>query len=180
MLGDLLITKQTGEKGRECNAVMITERKYQRREYYFTIMLERAYGVSHYFQLLRHPVLHFLYLRVQFWLLLLKVEWILRKLPKRLLKPLSLNLLTSLKVKFIFIPSQWRKNNYVLCGKVSQVNKLVELLISWAWKTSVKKLLRCSKRSTISSSNMMLLWLKSIHLLKILKENVNSENLLIV
>lgn len=45
MLGDLLITKQTGEKGRICNAVMITERKYQRREYYFTIMLERAYGV---------------------------------------------------------------------------------------------------------------------------------------
>jgi succinyl-CoA synthetase beta subunit len=44
MLGDLLITKQTGEKGRICNAVMITERKYQRREYYFTIMLERAYG----------------------------------------------------------------------------------------------------------------------------------------
>lgn len=46
MLGDLLITKQTGEKGRICNAVMITERKYQRREYYFTIMLERAYAVS--------------------------------------------------------------------------------------------------------------------------------------
>lgn len=44
MLGDLLITKQTGEKGRICNAVMIAERKYQRREYYFTIMLERAYG----------------------------------------------------------------------------------------------------------------------------------------
>lgn len=44
MLGDLLITKQTGEKGRICNAVMITERKYQRREYYFTIMLERAYA----------------------------------------------------------------------------------------------------------------------------------------
>jgi hypothetical protein len=46
MVGDLLITKQTGEKGRICNSVMITERKYQRREYYFTIMLERAYGVS--------------------------------------------------------------------------------------------------------------------------------------
>lgn len=46
MLGDLLITKQTGEKGRICNSVMVTERKYQRREYYFTIMLERAYGVS--------------------------------------------------------------------------------------------------------------------------------------
>ncbi|XP_059351274.1 succinate--CoA ligase [ADP-forming] subunit beta, mitochondrial-like isoform X2 [Daphnia carinata] len=44
MLGDLLITKQTGEKGRICNSVMVTERKYQRREYYFTIMLERAYG----------------------------------------------------------------------------------------------------------------------------------------
>ena len=50
MLGDLLITKQTGEKGRVCNAVMITERKYQRREYYFTIMLERAYGVSSWLQ----------------------------------------------------------------------------------------------------------------------------------
>ena len=25
---------------------MITERKYQRREYYFTIMMERAYAVS--------------------------------------------------------------------------------------------------------------------------------------
>ena len=49
MLGDLLITKQTGEKGRICNAVMITERKYQRREYYFTIMLERAYAVSFFF-----------------------------------------------------------------------------------------------------------------------------------
>lgn len=45
MIGDMLITKQTGEKGRICNSVMITERKYQRREYYFTIMLERAYGV---------------------------------------------------------------------------------------------------------------------------------------
>jgi len=44
MLGDFLITKQTGEKGLVCNATMITERKYQRREYYFTIMLERAYG----------------------------------------------------------------------------------------------------------------------------------------
>jgi len=46
MIGDLLITKQTGEKGRICNSVMITERKYQRREYYFTIMMERAYAVS--------------------------------------------------------------------------------------------------------------------------------------
>lgn len=44
MIGDLLITKQTGEKGRICNSVMITERKYQRREYYFTIMMERAYA----------------------------------------------------------------------------------------------------------------------------------------
>jgi len=46
MIGDLLITKQTGEKGRICNSVMITERKYQRREYYFTVMMERAYAVS--------------------------------------------------------------------------------------------------------------------------------------
>jgi len=44
MIGDYLITKQTGEKGRICNSVMVTERKFQRREYYFTIMLERAFG----------------------------------------------------------------------------------------------------------------------------------------
>lgn len=43
MLGDYLITKQTGEKGRICNAVMVTERKFPRKEYYFAIMMERAF-----------------------------------------------------------------------------------------------------------------------------------------
>ncbi|KAH9422718.1 succinyl-coenzyme A synthetase beta subunit, ADP-forming [Dermatophagoides pteronyssinus] len=43
MLGHSLITKQTGEKGMICNKVMIVERLYPRREYYFAIMLERAY-----------------------------------------------------------------------------------------------------------------------------------------
>lgn len=44
MLGDFLITKQTGEKGRICNAVMVTERKFPRREFYFAIMMERAFA----------------------------------------------------------------------------------------------------------------------------------------
>lgn len=46
MIGHNLITKQTGEKGVPCNKVMIAERLYPRREYYFAIMLERSYGVS--------------------------------------------------------------------------------------------------------------------------------------
>lgn len=44
MLGYNLITKQTGEKGILCNKVMIVERLYPRREYYFAVMLERAYN----------------------------------------------------------------------------------------------------------------------------------------
>lgn len=45
MLGDYLVTKQTGDKGRICNAVMVTERKFPRKEYYFAVMMERAFGV---------------------------------------------------------------------------------------------------------------------------------------
>lgn len=45
MLGDFLITKQTGEKGRICNAVMVADRVYARKEYYFAVMMERAFGV---------------------------------------------------------------------------------------------------------------------------------------
>uniref|UniRef100_R4WE04 Succinate--CoA ligase [ADP-forming] subunit beta, mitochondrial n=1 Tax=Riptortus pedestris TaxID=329032 RepID=R4WE04_RIPPE len=44
MIGDYLITKQTGEKGRICNAVMVTERKFPRKEFYFAIMMERAFN----------------------------------------------------------------------------------------------------------------------------------------
>lgn len=39
-----MITKQTGEKGVSCNKVMIVERLFPRREYYFAIMLDRAYN----------------------------------------------------------------------------------------------------------------------------------------
>ena len=46
MLGKFLITKQTGEAGRICNAVMITQRKFPRKEYYLAVMMERAFGVS--------------------------------------------------------------------------------------------------------------------------------------
>ncbi|XP_046393573.1 succinate--CoA ligase [ADP-forming] subunit beta, mitochondrial [Ischnura elegans] len=43
MIGQYLVTKQTGEKGRICNSVMVTERKFTRKEYYMAIMLERAF-----------------------------------------------------------------------------------------------------------------------------------------
>lgn len=46
MIGNRLITKQTGAGGVPCNQVMISERLYPRREYYFAIMMERQYGVS--------------------------------------------------------------------------------------------------------------------------------------
>lgn len=44
MIGHKLITKQTGDKGIICNEVMIVERLYPRREFYFAIMMERSYG----------------------------------------------------------------------------------------------------------------------------------------
>lgn len=44
MIGDFLITKQTGAEGRICNSVMITERKFTRKEYYVAFMNERSFG----------------------------------------------------------------------------------------------------------------------------------------
>merc|ERR1712062_438608 len=44
MIGDFLITKQTGADGRICNSVMITERKYTRKEYYIAFINERAFN----------------------------------------------------------------------------------------------------------------------------------------
>lgn len=45
MIGHKLFTKQTGEAGRVCNTVMIVERLYARREFYFAIAMERAFHV---------------------------------------------------------------------------------------------------------------------------------------
>ncbi|XP_066915398.1 succinate--CoA ligase [ADP-forming] subunit beta, mitochondrial-like [Clytia hemisphaerica] len=42
MLGNKLHTIQTGTVGRPCNEVLIVERLYPRREYYFAITLDRA------------------------------------------------------------------------------------------------------------------------------------------
>merc|ERR1712241_728653 len=42
MIGDFLITKQTGAEGRICNSVMVTERKYTRKEFYIAFMNERT------------------------------------------------------------------------------------------------------------------------------------------
>ena len=49
--GDYLITKQTTAEGRICNSVMITERKYTRKEYYLAFMNERAFSVSKHFHI---------------------------------------------------------------------------------------------------------------------------------
>ncbi|CAF9924762.1 MAG: Succinate--CoA ligase [ADP-forming] subunit beta, mitochondrial [Gomphillus americanus] len=42
MIGHKLVTKQTGAKGRLCNAVYICERKFARREFYLAILMDRA------------------------------------------------------------------------------------------------------------------------------------------
>ncbi|XP_076042968.1 succinyl-coenzyme A synthetase beta subunit, ADP-forming [Oratosquilla oratoria] len=44
MIGDRLVTKQTGEKGVPCNKVLVCERKFPRREFYLAVMMERSYG----------------------------------------------------------------------------------------------------------------------------------------
>ncbi|KAJ2946403.1 hypothetical protein O0L34_g12441 [Tuta absoluta] len=44
MLQQYLVTKQTGAAGRICNMVMITERKFPRREFYVAIMMERSFN----------------------------------------------------------------------------------------------------------------------------------------
>ena len=44
MIGQKLVTKQTGRDGKICNSVMVTERKFPRREFYFAIALEREYN----------------------------------------------------------------------------------------------------------------------------------------
>merc|ERR1712012_1051510 len=44
MIGDFLITKQTGADGRICNSVMVTERKYMRKEFYIAFMNERSFN----------------------------------------------------------------------------------------------------------------------------------------
>ncbi|KAL7977889.1 hypothetical protein Chor_010841 [Crotalus horridus] len=43
MIGKKLVTKQTGEKGRICNQVLVCERRYLRKEYYFAISMERDF-----------------------------------------------------------------------------------------------------------------------------------------
>lgn len=45
MVNQTLVTKQTGAAGRVCNKVMVAERKFPRREFYFAVMMERAFNV---------------------------------------------------------------------------------------------------------------------------------------
>merc|ERR1712012_434679 len=44
MIGDYLITKQTTAEGRICNSVMVTERKYTRKEYYLAFTNDRKFN----------------------------------------------------------------------------------------------------------------------------------------
>lgn len=46
MVNQTLVTKQTGAAGRIRNKVMVAERKFPRREFYFAVMMERAFNVS--------------------------------------------------------------------------------------------------------------------------------------
>uniref|UniRef100_A0A2K5JUA2 ATP-grasp domain-containing protein n=1 Tax=Colobus angolensis palliatus TaxID=336983 RepID=A0A2K5JUA2_COLAP len=43
VIGEKWFTKQMGEKGRICNQVLLCERKYPRRDYYFAITMERSF-----------------------------------------------------------------------------------------------------------------------------------------
>lgn len=42
MIGHTLYTKQTGEQGRPCNEVLVCERVYCRKEFYFAIVMDRT------------------------------------------------------------------------------------------------------------------------------------------
>lgn len=44
MIGQTLVTKQTGPEGIICNSVMVSERKFPRREFYFAIALDREFN----------------------------------------------------------------------------------------------------------------------------------------
>lgn len=44
MIGQKLITKQTGEKGRPCNAVMLAARRPPKHEYYLAFLNDRSSG----------------------------------------------------------------------------------------------------------------------------------------
>lgn len=44
MLGETLVTKQTGPEGKPCNKVFLMERLYLRRETYFSILLDRSHN----------------------------------------------------------------------------------------------------------------------------------------
>lgn len=46
MIGSHLITKQTGAQGRLCEEVLVSKRLFTRREYYFSITLDRVSAVS--------------------------------------------------------------------------------------------------------------------------------------
>lgn len=46
MLGSKIFTKQTGAAGKLCDEVMICKRLFTRREFYFSITMDRHTGVS--------------------------------------------------------------------------------------------------------------------------------------
>lgn len=45
MIGSNLVTKQTDSRGKRCDEVMVCKRLFTRREYYFSITLDRNTNV---------------------------------------------------------------------------------------------------------------------------------------
>lgn len=63
MINQTLVTKQTGAAGRVCNKVMVAERKFPRREFYFAVMMERAFNVCiNYYYYLLYQISFFIFL----------------------------------------------------------------------------------------------------------------------
>ena len=124
-IGDFLITKQTGKEGRICNSVLVTERKYTRKEYYVAFTNERSFGVST--LLKRYNSLsdtyhvcnkYFILYRVQLWLHRLRVESILKTLQNQIQKPFSNSQLTFMGVcqkrRFVYFKNVDKDTSFII------------------------------------------------------------------
>ena len=53
MLGQKLVTKQTGAAGKVCSRIFVVEQMQPKKEYYFAILLDRATKVGWIFERIR-------------------------------------------------------------------------------------------------------------------------------
>lgn len=161
MINQILVTKQTGAAGRICNKVMVAERKFPRREFYFAVMMERAFNVGYNNCLLVFFLLEFDDFRVQLLLHHLKVVLILKKL------------LPKIQTQFCMNQLMWLL--------VYNLNKLVKLPVLLVWPMLKIKLLNFLQICTICLSRKMPFLLKLIHTPKMhsIHQNVRCALLLI-